>query len=75
MYPFLFWNQRTGKFHVKVAKSFDYTYAYTSWMHDADLPEETLRPDVDLEDSSHTFESENEALCFIKNWWANHEVE
>lgn len=44
-------------------------------MNDDDLPHnKTLVPNVDLEESKHPFDTEAEAMAFIKDWWTNKEL-
>jgi hypothetical protein len=57
-------------FVVKIAQPFDYVNSDTSWMEDAELPPgRTLEPSLDLQESSHRFKSEAEAIAFIAQWW------
>lgn len=72
MYPFLFRVMQPGRqdtYIVVVAKVIDYVYYASKWMNDDDLPHnKTLVPNVDLEESKHPFDTEAEAMAFIKDW-------
>lgn len=74
MYPFLFrviQPDRSDTYIVVIASAIDYVYYASKWMNDDDLPHnKTLVPNVDIEESKHHFDTEDEALDFIKNWWA-----
>lgn len=74
MYPFLYrvmQPDRKDTYVVKIAKCIDYVYYNSKWMCDDDLPpEKTLVPAVDLEESKRFFDTEDEAMVFIKDWWA-----
>lgn len=75
-YPFLYYVKKPGheKFFVLIAEPFAYRYANTRWMAHPDLPDEfTLEPQVDLVDETHEFETEREAILFIKEWWKKDE--
>lgn len=79
--PFLFMvDMGEGKQHfiVKVASCFDYKCYDATWMDCQDLPTTpkgldgggpVYIPDVDLCDSSHKFDTEAEALEFMRDWW------
>ena len=55
---------------VIVALIRDYKVYDAAWMNDPKLPaNQTLVPDVALEESSHKFYSEAEAVAFIREWW------
>ena len=42
------------------------------WMGDPELPKDlTLRPDVDMTVEQFKFNSEEEGVEFIKNWWTS----
>lgn len=71
--PFLFavtdGENNFKRFIVKVA-SCDYIHYDTTWMDDKDLPGGyALVPDVDIAHEKHFFDSESEALTFIRDWW------
>ena len=74
--PFYFasYNQGSGdppvvsRYFVKIS-SWDMTHYDTSWMDCEHLPKACLVPDVDITFGFYEFDSENEALLFIKNWW------
>ena len=56
---------------VKIA-DFDYVHYDASWMVDPTMPEgEVLVPDVDQTRETRVFDSEQEALAFIRQWWAS----
>ncbi len=79
MYPFLFHKPNYapcgfnilpgGKWYVKIAKCFDYVSYNSSWMDDETLGKDCLVPDVDIEESMHEFDTEAEAINFIREWW------
>ena len=60
------------EYHYSIVKIaiWSLVHAKTNWMNDDELPSDfTLSPDVSLEVESHRFNSEQEAVEFIKNWW------
>ena len=74
MYPFLFKVTSPAgddKFIVMIGLAVDYVHYDSAWMVDEGLPvDRTMVPDVDIaEDDKHEFDSELEALAFIKDWW------
>lgn len=81
MYPFLFWKVETDHlgcpvsggrehFHVIIAKCIDYESYNSSWMEN-ELGDLCFVPDVDLSQSHHQFDTEAEAVEFIRQWWRN----
>lgn len=78
MYPFLFrvmQSDRQDTYVVVTAKAIDYVYYSSQWMNDDDLPHnKTLVPNVDIESGKHRFDTEPEAMAFVKNWWAKKEL-
>lgn len=73
--PFLFRVPTDGiqkeYFIVKIAV-FDYVSYNSSWMCDPNLPpQNTLVPDVDMTEDKHQFDSEVDAIKFIREWWWN----
>ena len=47
------------------------THYNAMWMNDPDFGRQvTLVPDVDVAAEQHKFNSEAEALAFIKDWWS-----
>jgi hypothetical protein len=76
MYPFLFFKDATDPTHqvdanqwwVIIAKTLDYRIYDSSWM-DNQLGDECYIPDVDLSESYHRFDTEAQAIQFIRNWW------
>lgn len=70
-YPFLF--RKDDLFYIKIASCFDYVSYDSSWMDDSTLGEHCLVPDVDICESMHEFNSEEEAIAFIRNWWRSNE--
>ena len=74
MYPFLFGvlgeNDKIAKYVVVLATDCDYTYASTDWMNDPRLPDgRTLGISIDLFTERFEFDTEAEAISFIKEWW------
>lgn len=58
--------------HLVVIAHTGYTSIYTAWMNDSDLPQgDCFVPDVDIIHEKHFFDSELEALQFIKEWWSS----
>jgi len=81
MYPFLFWKVKTDaqgcptgggreNFHVIIASHIDYVGYDSSWMNN-ELGDLCFIPDVDLSQSHHRFDTEDEAIQFIRQWWRN----
>ena len=60
-------------FIVKVA-AFDYKEYDSSWMHDSSVGNACLAPDVDMTYEQHTFNTEEEALKWIREWWKEEDV-
>lgn len=57
-------------FVVKIASHFSYNDCETEWMHDPELPPGlTLTVGLDMEESSHRFSTETQALEFIALWY------
>ena len=74
MYPFLFAilgeDDKIAKYVVEIADCCDYTFARTAWMCDPWLPEDkTLAISIDLAAEVFEFNTEAEALSFVKEWW------
>jgi hypothetical protein len=56
---------------VKIALCWGYCEYDSSWMKDKSLPYGSTRiPDLDSVQSTHIFDTEQEALKFIKDWWS-----
>lgn len=80
-YPFLFVSHvgenmektKHSKFLVVIASTFDYQKYDAAWMDDPIIGRNTLVPDVDLAESTHVFDKEEDALKFIKTWWWNNQ--
>jgi hypothetical protein len=82
MYPFLFWKPNIGLlgqpiydgalgcYHVIIASHIDYMTYNSAWMENH-LGEACFVPDVDLSESYHQFDTEEDALTFIREWWKN----
>jgi hypothetical protein len=71
MYPFLYWNNLEGgdrKFYVMIAEPFDYTTEDVRWWADKRF-NYLSTPDMDLLKSERSFDTELEALRFIRQWW------
>ena len=72
-YPFMYQvmdslEEQTLYFNVVIAQA-DYEYCRSQ------APgRTTLKPGIDLYEESHIFDSEKEALQFIKDWWSKEEV-
>lgn len=76
-YPFMFivgLGTSDPKIIVKIA-SYDLRGYSSEWMGDEVLGKTCWVPDVDLTHENHEFKTELEALKFIKQWWANQELE
>ena len=71
-YPFLFRKDEKdiSKFYVKIAEPFDYVYYKSGWMDDSELGKTCLIPDVDICVEKHVFDSEEDAIEFIREWWS-----
>jgi len=78
-YPFLFMvrdaaARDVSKWIVIIVRA-DYTGADVDWMNHSSLPTGyTHVPDVDLVHAEYYFDKEEDALKFIKGWWASHTV-
>lgn len=70
-YPFMYLPNRPAKTVVVVIASYDLTFADTAWMNDNVIGHDPLTPTPDLIKEKHFFNSESEALAFIKSWWTN----
>ena len=71
LYPFLFQamqGERTGKSVVLIAH-FDMIHYHAAWMADPDVGNYPLVPDVDIVEERHIFDTQEEAIKFIMEWW------
>lgn len=82
MYPFLFIVWKASMFEglptyvVAIASTIDYTYANTAWMDNPDLPAgKTVAISIDTTKEIHEFTTQKEAMLFIKDWWAQKEID
>lgn len=60
--PFMFASDDLRQWHVVVVAKWHYAH------HDADI---SLTPSIDVIKEEHRFNSEEEALIWIANWWKN----
>jgi hypothetical protein len=86
LYPFLFKptekvmkngiidDEPTGKVIVKIAL-WDMKFYNAEWMHDPQVGKLPLVPDVDLTIEMQTFDSEEDAMKFIMEWWIKQHLE
>lgn len=56
------------EFHVKIA-SIDYRTHDTTWMKDKELGNTVLVPDIDRTLAHYVFDTQQEAMDFIRDWW------
>lgn len=67
--PFLF--QSNDRFYVKIATS-EYVAYNAKLMCDSKLGNWCLAPDVGVVKEEQSFETEQEAIEFIRGWWQKH---
>lgn len=68
------WHQGDAPLHgpdrfIVYIGPFVYVYYDSIWAEDGRIGERPLVLDIDIIEESHEFESETEALAFIKAWW------
>jgi hypothetical protein len=74
MYPFLYYVPgvlaKDSKWIVIIASAYTWRPYDAKWMNDTAMSGKSVYvPDVDLEESNHSFDNENDALAFIRDWW------
>ncbi len=57
------------KFIVSIGR-FDYTHQDMRWACDPKIGDSPLVPNIDVVHEEHEFDDENEALGFVREWWA-----
>jgi len=61
---------RVEKYFAIISNKYDFTYVSTDWMNDPDLPEgKVLQPTIDVCFSKHVFDTEEEMLKFVSDWY------
>lgn len=56
---------------VVVVGMWSYSAEDTRWMKDEIIGDGALVPAIDIVEENHYFDSEEDAVNFIKNWWVN----
>lgn len=71
--PFLYMVNNGNKttYLVLIGKYAYSRYCHKWWANQSLEKCEVYQPDIDLVDNEHTFDSEEEAIAFIKKWWSN----
>ena len=63
---FVHFNRNTQKYVVQSVRNWDWSYADTNWMNDADVGTNAIVPTIDIVDETFLFDTEEEAMSKIQ---------